>query len=471
MALDREALRGEVARLVDEYAVPGAVVACWRDGTPAAAAAGVANLNTGAEMTVDTGFLTGSVTKVWTATLMMGFVEQGIIDLDAPIVEYAPEVRFGADEQVAKSLVVRNLLNHSCGVDTGDLLVASRDYPDGVEDYLGPIGAAGKLTEPDAVASYNNVGWLVAEIILRRVTGRNFHDLLRDRVIEPLGLRRTVLSAREAILHHTAIGGFPDRNGGNTPTPQFNYPTAWAAAGTTLITTVEDTIRFLRMHLNDGRSVEGNKIIGAESATAMRTPTVGHPTGPDSGFGLGWRYTHRAGHRVYSHTGGSPGGTAHVVISPADNAAMVAFVNSGAAAPMHNALVELLLPGRPSPIAPPTGATRRDIDLRPFAGTYRRAGIRTDITVEGDELLVRGTTMPAEMVGATVVFTGSAAEHRALPIDEATLVTVDHGARDGATAMHFSELEAGRYQLMYEGGRLARRIPATASPAGQGRPA
>ncbi len=458
MPLGQDELRDELERLVAEHQVPGAVVAYWQDGSLSTAAVGTANLNTGAPMTVDTGFLTGSITKVWATTLIMTLVEDGLIDLDAPIVHYAPEVRFGADQKIAETLLVRHLLNHSSGVDTGDLFVESRGYPDGVEDYLGPIAMAGKVTEPGVVSSYNNVGWIVAEMVLRHATGKNFHQLLRERVIDPLGLRRTVLSARQAILHPTAIGSFPDESGGHRPTPQFMFPDGWAAAGTTLITTVEDTIRFLRMHLGNGTSVDGRRIIGPEAAIAMRTPTSGNPTGPDSGFGLGWRYTDRDGHRVFSHAGGSLGGRAHAVISPDDNAAMIAFVNSSRGMLVHHDLIERAFPGRPSPLAPPDGSVRPDVDLRPFAGSYRRKAQRVDIDIDGDGLRVRVIPISADLAGATTFLTGEVGEFRAVAIGPTTLVSAGTGPRRETVAMDFSEPENSAYQLLYMGGRLARRV-------------
>jgi CubicO group peptidase (beta-lactamase class C family) len=460
---DQVELQTALERLVAQHRVPGAVVAVWRDGTLTTAAAGVANLNTGAAMAADTGFLTGSITKVWMTTLIMTFVEDGLIDLDAPIVTYAPEVRFGADEKVARSLTVRNLLNHSSGVDTGDYFVNSREYPDGVEDYLPPIAEAGKLTEPGTVSSYNNIGWIVAEVILRRLTGRNFHELLRERVIEPLGLRRTVLSAQEAILHRTAVGGYPDGEGGHRATPQFSYPTAWAAPGTTLITTVEDTIAFLRTHLAGGVTPDGHRLLSEESVTTMRRPTSPSPEGADRGFALGWRYLERDGRRVLSHAGGSLGGIAHAVLSPADDLAAIAFVNSGAGMAAHADIVDLVFPGGPSPLAPPAADIREGVDLAPFAGRYRRKSQQVDVRVDGDELVVTTSPIAEDLVGATVYLTGRETGFRAAPTGPHSLVSRGAAHPADTVTMTFSEHVPGSgYQLLFMAGRLARRTADTA---------
>jgi CubicO group peptidase (beta-lactamase class C family) len=457
MPLGQPDLQGQLDELVARHPVPGAVVAVWQDGTLMTAAAGVANLNTGEPMTVDTAFLTGSITKVWATTMFLTFVEEGLLDLDAPIVSYAPDIQFGADVDVAKSLTFRHLVNHSSGVDSSDLFVPTRPYPEGAEDYLEPLSRAGKLTEPGKVSSYNNAGWIIAELVLRRLTGRNFVQHLRERVVERLGVRRTVFSAREAMLHRTAIGSFPAHDGTPQATTQFLYPDSWAAPGTLTITTVEDTIAFLRGHLADGVLPDGSRLLSHESIQAMQTPTSPDPTGPDSGFGLGWMYNQHAGTRIFSHGGGSLGGVAHAQISPEDNFAMAAFVNSHIGRPLHDDLVRLVLPCRPSPLATPTGEIRRDVPLDAFVGKFSRATTRTQITRDSDRLLVQITDVPEELVGAITEAERSVSAFHAAPISENRLLSCGE-LLGGPQTFTFHEEADGAFQLMYTGHRLARRV-------------
>jgi CubicO group peptidase (beta-lactamase class C family) len=457
MSVSQSALQGQLGELVARHRVPGAVVAVWQDGELITAAAGLANLNSGVRMTVDTAFLTGSITKVWATTLFMTFVEEGLLDLDVPIVSYAPDIQFGADLDVARSLTFRHLVNHSSGVDSSDLFVESRPYPEGAEDYLGPLARAGKLTEPGTVSSYNNAGWIIAELVLRRLTAKNFVQHLQQRVVDRLDLRRTVFSAREAMLHRTAIGSFPASDGTAEPTTQFMYPDSWAAPGTMTITTVEDTIAFLRMHLGDGVLPDGTRLLSHESIQAMQTPTSPDPTGPASGFGLGWMYSEHGGVRVFSHGGGSLGGVAHAQISPEDNVAMAAFVNSHIGRPLHDDLARLVLPSRPSPLATPTGEIRRDVPLDPFVGKFSRATMRTQITRDSDHLRVQVTGVPEELVGARTELQGMVTEFRAAPISENTLVSCGE-LLGGPQALAFHEETDGAFQLMYTGHRLARRV-------------
>jgi CubicO group peptidase (beta-lactamase class C family) len=457
MPVSQQVLQRQLDELVAKHPVPGAVVAAWQDGELITAAAGVANLNTGVPMTVDTAFLTGSITKVWATTMFMTFVEEGLLDLDVPIVSYAPDIQFGADVDVARSLTFRHLLNHSSGVDSSDLFVPTRPFPEGVEDYLEPLARSGKLTEPGLVSSYNNAGWIIAELVLRRLTGKDFVQNLDQRVVQRLGLRRTVFSAREAMLHRTAIGSYPGDDGAPVATTQFLYPDTWAAPGTMTIITVEDQIAFLRMHLADGVLPDGTRLLSHESIQAMQTPTSPDPTGPASGFGLGWMYSEHDGTRIFSHGGGSLGGVAHAQISPEDGFAMASFVNSSIGGPLHNELVGLLLPSRPSPLAPTTGESRHDIPLGPFLGSFSRVTERTEITRDGDHLLVRNTDVPAELVGAVPDVQPTSSEFRAAPVNANTLVSCGE-LRGGPRALTFHEEAGGAFQLMFAGHRLARRV-------------
>ncbi len=458
MPVSQQVLQDQLGELITAHRVPGAVVAVWRDGELITAAAGVANLNTGVPMTADTAFLTGSITKVWATTMFMTFVEEGLLDLDVPIVSYAPDLQFGADADVARSLTFRHLVNHSSGVDSSDLFVKTRPYPEGVEDYLAPLARSGKLTEPGIVSSYNNAGWIIAELVLRRLTGTDFVRHLDQRVVKRLGLRRTVFSAREAMLHRTAIGSYSASDGTPAATTQYMYPDTWAAPGTMTITTVEDTIAFLRLHLAGGILPDSTRLLGQESVQAMQTPTSPDPTGPDSGFGLGWMYNQHDGTRIFSHGGGSLGGVAHAQISPQDGFAMASFVNSQIGGPLHHDLVRLALPERPSPLAPIAGEIRRDVPLDPFTGKFSRVTTRTEITRDGDHLLVRSTEIPEELVGIESGDRGATTEFRAAPINANTLVSCDE-LLGGPQSMTFHEESDGSFQLMYTGHRLARRKP------------
>src|SRR5262245_48054547 len=107
-------IRTDFARLVAEHKVPGAVVAVLKDGEVIDGAGGVLSTSTQVEATPDSVFQIGSITKVWTATLVMQLVDEGLLDLDVPVRTYLPEFAL-ADELAAASITTRQLLSHQGG--------------------------------------------------------------------------------------------------------------------------------------------------------------------------------------------------------------------------------------------------------------------------------------------------------------------------------------------------------------------
>src|SRR5689334_6096773 len=107
-------LADQLPLLVEKYGVPGAAVAVLKDGEVIDDAAGILNKATGVEATPDSLFQIGSITKLWTATLVMQLVDEGKVDLDAPVRTYLPEFRIG-DEAAARAITVRMLLTHTSG--------------------------------------------------------------------------------------------------------------------------------------------------------------------------------------------------------------------------------------------------------------------------------------------------------------------------------------------------------------------
>src|SRR5687767_1214611 len=104
-------LAEQLPLLIDKYDVPGAAVAVLAGGEVVDRAAGLLSRSTGVEATTDSVFQIGSITKVWTATLVMQLVDEGLLDLEVPVRTYLPEFAI-ADEAAAASITTRQLLRH-----------------------------------------------------------------------------------------------------------------------------------------------------------------------------------------------------------------------------------------------------------------------------------------------------------------------------------------------------------------------
>src|SRR5262245_37572093 len=165
--------------------VPGAALAVLHGETLFEAATGVVNAKTAVATTTDSVFEIGSITKVWTTSLVMQLVDEGRLELDAPVRRYLPELAL-ADRAAAESITVRMLLTHTSGLD-GDLFQGTGRGDDAVERYVLACAALPQLHPPLAHWSYCNAGFVLAGRIVEKLRGRTWDEALRVQLLEPLG--------------------------------------------------------------------------------------------------------------------------------------------------------------------------------------------------------------------------------------------------------------------------------------------
>jgi CubicO group peptidase (beta-lactamase class C family) len=448
--------------LVTKHRMPGAVAGVSIDGRVVTAATGTANLNTGAPMRPELGFLTGSITKVWTTTMVMTFVDQGTVSLDRPLIAYLPSLRF-ADPTVTRTLTLRHLLNHSSGLDVGDFILELGEGPCAHRLYVERLAQVGQIHEPGAYSSYCNGGFILAAHLLETLTGKSWKALLLVRVIRPMGLERTYPDAEDGVLHGMIVGNLPDAGGRHRAVPKLLLPKSLAPGGTTLVVNLEDQLRFARMHLAGGVAENGARILSAESARAMATRTIDAPYPTVPGFGLGWMHATVGGEAVLSHSGGSNGGRAQLDVRPARKLAIASFVNSSSPGEFQLELHERLVGryGKPVPPAAPIRAAG-PIDPRRFLGTYRRATTRVTVSERGGKLYVETEWIPSEAEGTEAYGVGRPVPIEVVPIAGDGVGLPGSTKLDRAHGWIFLEPGAdGRYRYVYTGGRLARRLEGT----------
>jgi CubicO group peptidase (beta-lactamase class C family) len=384
-------LQQMVDDLVRASNVPGYVAGVLWDGETLELASGTANMNTGAPMTPDTAFLLGSITKPMVTSLLMRFVERGAIRLEERVIAYLPELRLG-DEATREVLTVRHLLNHTCGIDAADFFPELGKGDDGVRRYVAALAGFGQVHPLGEHISYCNAAFVIAGRLLEVLSGEPFDGLLKRELFGPCGFTRTRTSGDEAILHRTAIGHIVEpATGVPRATRRFMLPYAGAPAGTTVITTIGDLLRFARIHIGGGVTPEGMRVLSGESARAMATETAHDPGLYDYRVGLGWQLPPFGGTHVLAHMGGSYGGVATIIIVPEQRFAYAAFGNSTTARPLHDRMHEFVL----EELLGVPGADRIRPDgsvVNParYVGIYERQYIRTTVEADADGGLTIG---------------------------------------------------------------------------------
>ena len=384
--MDAEHWQRRLDALAARHQVPGAQLGILRLDELVSVAHGVLNIDTGVTATPDSLFQIGSITKVWTTTLLMLLVDEGKLDLDAPVVDVLPELRL-AEPDVTAQVTARHLVTHTSGID-GDVFVDTGRGDDCVERYVAELANAAQNHPLGATWSYCNSGLVLAGRIIERLTGTTWDTALRERLIAPLGLTHTVTLPEDALLHRAAVGHVGDTE--LTRAPVWGLPRAVGPAG--LITsTVADVLAFARLHLTGGLGPDGTRLLSAESAAAMAAKQADLPDKHTLGdsWGLGWIRYGWHGTRAIGHDGNTVGQAAFLRIVPERGVAVALLTNGGHTHDLHQDLfqeifAEIAQVDVPSALTPP--AELVDVDLTPWLGSYERASTRLDVLADGPTL-------------------------------------------------------------------------------------
>ena len=371
--MDPARLQGRLTALAEQYEVVGASLAFAVGDDTALAATGVLNLRTGTPVTVDSVFQIGSITKVWTATLVMQLVDEGLVDLDAPLRTYLPDFRI-LDDAISAGVTARHLLNHTSGIG-GDFFPDTGRGDDCVARYVAEMADQPASHPLGATMSYCNAGFVVLGRVIEVVRGQSWDAVLRERLFAPLDLTSAGTLPEEALLWGAAVGHF-----GTEVSSQWGLPRAIGPAGLVQARAV-DLLAFARLHLTDGVTAAGERVLSVEATRAMRAAqaTIPEPWTSGSEVGLGWMLSDW-GRPVFGHDGQTLGQTAYLQVVPGRPGrapvSVALLTNSNDSQELSRVLFSELLaehagitvPEPPQPPAEPVASDPAEI-----VGTYERA--------------------------------------------------------------------------------------------------
>ncbi|GAA4490950.1 serine hydrolase domain-containing protein [Actinoallomurus oryzae] len=373
--------------LLEEHDVPGAGWAVAQGDQVADGAAGLLSKATGVEATADSVFQIGSVTKLWTSTLVMQLADEGKIDLDRPVRTYLTEFRV-ADDEASAQITVRQLLNHTAGFE-GDIFTDTGVGDDCLEKYVATLYEVPQLFPPGEQFSYNNAGYCVLGRLVEVLRGQPYDACLREHLIAPLGLTHTATSPYEAIMFRAAMGHIEMEPGaGYVPAPMWAMARSNAPAGSMFAMRPRDLVAFARMHLEDGRAADGTRVLASGTAAWMHDRQVDLPELGLMGtsWGLGFERFDTPAGTIIGHDGNTIGQAAFLRMVPEAGVAVALLTNGGDAVSLYRDVVghvlgELTGVGLPALPVPP--AEPRRIDAERYVGTYSAQVF--DLTVSQDD--------------------------------------------------------------------------------------
>jgi CubicO group peptidase (beta-lactamase class C family) len=463
-----EQLGACVAEGVERLAVPGVAVGVYHAGQEQYACHGVTSMDNPLPVDERTLFQIGSIGKTYTATALLRLVERGLVDLDAPVRRYVPELRL-KDEDVARSVTVLQLLNHTAGWQ-GDLLDNTGDGDDALARYVERMAGLEQEFPPGASVAYNNASLSLAGRIIEKLTGKTYEQAVKELLFEPLGLRNSFFFPNEIMTRRFSAGHTQRPDGTITVTRPWGMARSANPAGG-ISADPADQIAWARFHLGDGRASDGTRLLGRELLERMQRPTVETPgSALGDAIGISWMLRDLDGVRLVSHGGDTIGHHAELVLVPDLDFAITSLTNCGPNGPQLNEeLVRWALEAYlgvidrdPEPIA------LSEAELAQYTGTYETVAVIGRVSVDGGGLLLEVEIKPEAL--AQLVEAGQEApeRRRAYPLGllpgPGDRYIVSGGPAKGMKG-YFVRGASGAVESVHVGGRLATRTVPAPAPA------
>ena len=295
---------------------PGAQIAVSRGGRLVwSRSFGCADVELDAPVGAETRLRIGSVSKPLTAAAIGLLVQEGKLDLDAPVQKYVPDF-----PKKAWPVTTRQLAGHLAGIrhyEKGEFEI--RDHYDTVRAGLVIFEKDALLFEPGTRFSYSSYGWNLISAVLEGASGEPFLELMTRRVFQPAGMTHTTADQPAPIIPGRARFYTRSESGQIENAGYVDNSYKWAGGG--FLSTAEDLVAFANALL-EGR------LLRPETVNLLWT-SMKTSDGKDTDYGIGWTVDRDAkGRRRVRHSGGAQGGTANLVIYPEQRLVVALLVNS-----------------------------------------------------------------------------------------------------------------------------------------------
>lgn len=296
--------RALIDTLMEREGVPGVTAAvlvgddiAWTEGF------GWADVENRVPVAPHTMMRVGSVSKPLTSVAVGQLVEDGELDLDAPVqqyVSYFPEKRY--------PITTRQVAGHRAGIRhyRGDEFL-SREHYESIREGVEIFADDTLLFEPGTEYQYSSYGWNLVSAVVEEASGKPFLRYMREAVFQPMNLRHTVAGHPDSLIAHRTRFYVRDSTGQLLNAPYVDNSYKWAGGG--FLSTASDLVRF-------GDAMLDNEVLAPETVKMLFAPQQ-TTDGESTQYGIGWRTsTDDAGRRMIGHSGGSVGGSTQFLMYP-----------------------------------------------------------------------------------------------------------------------------------------------------------
>lgn len=352
----------------------------------------------------DTIYRAGSISKLFNAVAAMQLVEQGKLDLDAPIQKAFPEFRIVVPWTNAGPITIRQLLCHRSGMiresPVGGYLDPSEPS---IKETLASVAPCVLVNRPNSRTRYSNVGPTIVGHAVELESGMEFEEYQRKHILEPLGMSSSAWRMTDALRPHLAKGVMriarSPRDFERQEAPEFELGTL--PAGNLYVSAV-DLARFASFLMSDEPSPA---ILSRASLDVMFRPQLIEDS---RGFGVGFAVGSYREHPSVGHSGAVYGFSTSLVVLPKQKIAALVLANSdlhsGSVRRVLEASLDHLLHavhGEPIPQPTPT-LSLSDEQLLEFEGDYESNSYHAEIRAVGNQLILHlsGQVVDLSPIGA-----------------------------------------------------------------------
>jgi len=359
-----------------------------RDGLLHVGTHGFADLVARRAVTPDTLFEIGSISKSFTAMILLQLCESGRVDLHAPVTSYLPWFHIPS---AYAPITLHHLLTHTAGIIRGTDFTTESRY--GVWSLREEEAA----TPPGTRFHYSNVGYKALGLVLEEVLGQSYAEMMQERILDPLAMDSTDAVITHETRKRLAVGYEHFYDDRPAPTSPPLVPATWletATADGSIAATAADLAAYLRMLINRGQAGQVS-VLSEPSFRLMIQRLIDFPLG-DGGdrafYGYGLAIEEDEGHTIIGHDGGMVGYYTAMLADLDDGLGVVVLTNGpGEPAPIARFALKLLRAachGRELPPLPPVAEPDQVDNACDYEGSYRLESRVFALAAEGQRLVM-----------------------------------------------------------------------------------
>lgn len=321
-----ERLEPFIAKVMSKEQIPGLAIGVVESGRPVYVRGfGIMDAKTpDRPVTADTLFHMASITKPFVATSVMQLVEQGKVQLDAPVTRSLPY--FEIKDPRGRSITVRQMLTHSSGMpDVDDYLWNKPEFDDGaLERYVRSLRDKELRWDPGTKFAYSNMAFEVLGDLVAKASGTSFENYVHANILKPVGMTSSTLLLKEADPARLATGHTRTKDGPLTAVAHYPYNRIHTPSSN-LHSSAADMVRWMLVNMNRGE-LDGHRILKGSTYDVLWKPAVEVPK--DQHVGISWFLMDHKGQQVVMHGGSDDGFLTMLIFMPARKTGVVVMVNT-----------------------------------------------------------------------------------------------------------------------------------------------